>query len=189
MTDQDIARLLRQAKTIAVVGLSANPDRPSYTVSRYLQSQGYRIVPINPKLSEVLGEQAYPDLAAVPFHIDLVDVFRRSELVGPHIGEAIERDVATVWLQLGIHDSAAEARARDHGITVVTDRCIAVEHRRLLGARGYIPSHPADPADPVDPANPEIHRLVSGDQSPRTRGSIPSHPGINPLAPGDQSPG
>ncbi len=134
MTDQEIAELLRQAKTIAVVGLSSSPTRPSYTVARYLQSQGYHIVPINPMLNEVLGQQAYPDLRSVPFDVDMLDVFRRSEFVGPHVDEAIDRGVEIVWLQLGVHDPAAETRAREHGISVVTDRCIAVEHRRLIGS-------------------------------------------------------
>lgn len=131
MNDQEMTRLLREAKTIAVAGLSDNPARPSNSVSRYLQSQGYRIVPINPLLDEVLGEQSYPDLRSVPFGVDLYDIFRRSELAGAHIDEAIDLGIPAVWLQLGVHDSAAEARARQHGITVVVDRCIAVEHRRL----------------------------------------------------------
>lgn len=138
MNDQELTKLLREAKTIAVVGISSDPTRPSHSVAQYMQSQGYRIVPINPALSEVLGETAYPDVRSVPFDIDLLDVFRRSEFVGPHVDEAIDRGVGAIWLQLGIHDPSAETRAREHDIAVVADRCIAVEHRRLTGnqARG-----------------------------------------------------
>ncbi|MBV9786808.1 MAG: CoA-binding protein, partial [Chloroflexi bacterium] len=118
---------------IAVVGLSNNPARPSYGVTRYMQAQGYTIVPINPELTELFGEKAYPDLLSVPFPIDLVDVFRRSELVGPHVDEAIQKGVKTVWMQLGVRNEQAAQRARDAGIEVVMDRCILVEHRRLLG--------------------------------------------------------
>jgi hypothetical protein len=117
---------------IAVVGLSNDPSRPSYGVSRYLQHQDYKIVPVNPEVSEVLGEQAYPDIRSVPFTVDLVDIFRRSAFVAAHIDEAITQGVPTIWLQLGVHDAAAEARAQNAGLTVITDRCIAVEHRRLL---------------------------------------------------------
>lgn len=131
--DDQLRRILQQTRVIAVVGLSNNPARPSYGVTRYMQAQGYTIVPINPELTEVFGEKAYPDLLSVPFPIDLVDVFRRSELVGPHVDEAIEKGVKTVWMQLGVRNEQAAQRARDAGLEVVMDRCILVEHRRLLG--------------------------------------------------------
>jgi predicted CoA-binding protein len=133
MTDAEMEQLLRETKVIAVVGLSADPSRPSYGVARYLKSQGYQIVPVTPAASEVLGERAYPDLLSIPFDVDLVDVFRRSELVGPHVDEAIQKGVKGVWMQLGVRNPEAAALAEQHGIQVVMDRCLAVEHRRLLG--------------------------------------------------------
>ncbi|HEX6290714.1 MAG TPA: CoA-binding protein [Herpetosiphonaceae bacterium] len=133
MEDQQIRRILQDTRVIAVVGLSDNPARPSYGVTRYMQSQGYRIVPINPELSEVFGERAYPDLLSVPFDVDLVDIFRRSEAVGPHVDEAIRKGVRTVWMQLGVYNEAAAQQARAAGIDVIMNRCILIEHRRLLG--------------------------------------------------------
>jgi predicted CoA-binding protein len=131
--DDQLRQILQQTRAIAVVGLSNNPARPSYGVTRYMQAQGYTIVPINPELTEAFGERAYPDLLSVPFEIDLVDVFRRSELVGPHVDEAIQKGVKTVWMQLGVRNEQAAQRARAAGIDVVMDRCILVEHRRLFG--------------------------------------------------------
>jgi uncharacterized protein len=131
--DDQLRQILQQARVIAVVGLSNNPARPSYGVTRYMQSQGYRIVPINPELTEAFGETAYPDLLSVPFEIDLVDIFRRSELVLPHVDEAIQKGVKTVWMQLGVRNADAAQRAQAAGLAVVMDRCILVEHRRLLG--------------------------------------------------------
>lgn len=133
MHDTEMERLLRETRVIAVVGLSADPSRPSYGVARYLQSQGYQIVPVTPTAGEVLGEQAYPDLLSIPFDVDLVDVFRRSELVGPHVDEAIQKGVKGIWMQLGVRNPEAAARAEQHGISVVMNLCLAVEHRRLLG--------------------------------------------------------
>lgn len=131
--DEQLRQILQQTRVIAVVGLSNNPARPSYGVTRYMQAQGYTIVPINPELTEAFGERAYPDLLSVPFPIDLVDVFRRSELVGSHVDEAIQKGVKTVWMQLGVRNEQAAQRARAAGIDVVMDRCILVEHRRLFG--------------------------------------------------------
>ena len=132
--DDDTLRLaLMGARNIAVVGLSDNPSRPSYGVAKYLQSEGYHIIPVNPTISEALGEQAYPDLTSIPDPIDMVDIFRRPEDVGPVVDEAITKGVQTIWMQLGIVDEAAAARARDAGITVVMDRCAKVEHARLIG--------------------------------------------------------
>lgn len=133
MTDQEMTRLLRDTSVIAVVGLSDDRSRPSYGVARYLQSAGYRIVPVNPNVREVLGEQAYSDLASVPFPVDLVDLFRRSDQVGQHIHEAVAVGAKAIWMQLGVRDDAAARHAREHGLGVVSNRCIAVEHRRLLG--------------------------------------------------------
>ena len=128
---EQIAELLRTAKTIAVVGLSGNPMRTSYGVSEYMQSQGYRIIPVNPMIQESLGEKAYASLSEVPEKIDIVNVFRRSEFVPQVVEEAIRRRVPAIWMQEGVvHEGAAE-KARAAGIFVVMDRCILKEHRRV----------------------------------------------------------
>lgn len=131
LSDEQIKNVLRDAKTIAVVGLSDDPSRPSYGVAKYMQDQGYRVVPVSPKGGEILGEQAYPDLPSIPFPVDIVDVFRRSEAVGPHVDEAIQTGAKMVWLQLGIRNDDAASKAHDAGIDVVQDRCIKIEHMRL----------------------------------------------------------
>lgn len=124
--------LLRNAKTIAVVGLSSRRSRPSYGVSEYMQSAGYRIIPVNPNESEVLGEKAYPTLDDVPDHIDIVDIFRRSELVPEVVDAAIRVGAGGVWMQEGvIHEDAAKL-ARAAGLEVVMDHCILKEHRKML---------------------------------------------------------
>ena len=112
---------LRNSKTIAVVGLSDNPERTSYGVTRYMQSQGYRIIPVNPMIEEVLGEKSYPDLKSVPVPIDMVDVFRRSELVKPVVDEAIEVGVKYIWMQDGVIDPESAAKAEAAGIPVIMD--------------------------------------------------------------------
>ena len=125
----EIGELLKRTKTIAVVGLSDSPLRPSYGVSAYMQTQGYRIIPINPSIKGSLGEKAVATLADVPEKIDMVDVFRRSEFVPEIVDEAIRLKVPAIWLQEGvIHEEAAE-KARRAGITVVMDRCVLKEHR------------------------------------------------------------
>ena len=127
-----ITDLLQRAKTIAVVGLTDNPMRPSYGVSAYMQAQGYRIIPVNPKLSESLGEKAYATLLDVPEKIDIVNIFRRSEAVPEIVNEAIQLKVPAIWMQEGVvHEEAAE-KARQAGIFVVMDLCILKEHRRYL---------------------------------------------------------
>ncbi len=110
---------LRNSKTIAVVGLSNNPERDSYRVSSYMQSQGYRIIPVNPVIEEALGEKSYPDLKSVPEPIDMVDVFRRSELVPPVVDEAIEVGVKYIWMQDGVVNEEAAAKAEAAGIPVI----------------------------------------------------------------------
>ena len=121
------------------MGLSDREDRPSHRVARYLQSQGYRIIPVNPRLEgPVLGEQPYPDLESVPEHVDLVDIFRRAADVPPVVESAIKVGASAVWMQLGIiHEEAAE-RARGAGLDVVMDHCTSIEHRLLVGV-GRIP--------------------------------------------------
>ncbi len=112
---------LANSKVIAVVGLSADPNRISYNVSKYLQDQGYRIIPVNPMIEESLGEKAYPDLHSVPEPIDMVDIFRRSELVPPVVDEAIEVGVKYIWMQDGVINPEAAAKAEAAGIPVVMD--------------------------------------------------------------------
>ena len=127
---EKISELLKNAKTIAVVGLSDNPARTSYGVSAYMQSQGYRIVPVNPAISEALGEKAYPTLSEVPEKVDIVNVFRRSEYVPEVVDEAIRLGVPAIWMQEGVvHEEAAE-KARQAGIFVVMNRCILKEHAK-----------------------------------------------------------
>ncbi|HKV95564.1 MAG TPA: CoA-binding protein [Candidatus Angelobacter sp.] len=125
----EIGELLKRSKTIAVVGLSNNPLRPSHGVSAYMQSHGYRIIPVNPEINGALGEKAVPTLSHVDEKIDIVDVFRRSEFVPEVVDEAIRLKVPAIWMQEGvIHEEAAE-KARKAGILVVMDRCILKEHR------------------------------------------------------------
>jgi uncharacterized protein len=126
-----IERILKNARTIAVVGLSLDPQRPSHGVARYLQRAGYRVIPVNPNVEEVLGERAYPRLRDVPDPIDVVNVFRRSEFVGPILDEAIAMKLPAVWLQDGVIDEAAAQRARAAGLDVVMDDCIMRRHASL----------------------------------------------------------
>jgi len=132
VTEYDqILELLRNAKTIAVVGLSDSPLRPSFGVSAYMQSQGYRIIPVNPMCDEVLGETSYKSLLDVPEKVDIVNIFRRSEFVPPIVDQAIEIKAPAIWMQeTVIHNQAAD-KARQHGILVVMDKCILKEHRKL----------------------------------------------------------
>ncbi len=124
-----VTELLRRAKTIAVVGLSDNPLRPSYGVSAYMQSHGYHIIPVNPQIESCLGEKAYASLLEVPKKIDIVDIFRRPEFVEEIVDQAIQLRVPAIWMQEDvIHEKAAE-KARKVGMFVVMDRCILVEHR------------------------------------------------------------
>ena len=129
-----IAEILHSARTIAVVGLSSKRYRPSYGVAEYLKRAGYRIVPVNPLETEVLGEPAYPDLDSVPGPVDIVDIFRRSEFVPAVVEASIRKGAKVVWMQEGvIHDGAAR-RAEAAGLIVVMDRCILKDHRRLAFA-------------------------------------------------------
>ncbi len=129
--DQDeIAQLLQRARTIAVVGLSSSPLRPSHGVAAYLQMKGYHIIPVNPTIPGVLGEKSYPSLLDVPEKIDIVNIFRRPEFVPPVVDQAIQLQVPAIWMQEGvIHEEAAE-KARRAGLFVVMDRCILMEHRQ-----------------------------------------------------------
>lgn len=128
---QAIERILDECRTIAVVGLSANPWRPSHNVAGYMRDNGFKVIPVNPKETEVLGEKSYPSLADVPDKIDLVDVFRRSEDAGAVVDEAIKVGAKAVWLQEGVVDDAAAERARQAGLLVVMSRCWLKEHMRV----------------------------------------------------------
>jgi predicted CoA-binding protein len=126
-----IAEILKTAKVIAVVGLSPDPSRDSHDVARYLQGQGYRIVPVNPAAAEVLGEKSYPSLKDVSGPVDVVDIFRRAEFVPAIVDEAIAKGAKAIWMQLGIVHEAAAKKAEAAGLDVVMDRCAKVEHARL----------------------------------------------------------
>jgi predicted CoA-binding protein len=127
----EIERILTNCRTIAVVGLSSKRFRASFGVSDYMQAAGYRIIPINPGETQVLGEKSYPTLEAVPEKIDLVNIFRRSEHVAPLVDSAIRLGAKAVWMQEGVEDPDAAARARAAGLDVVMDRCLLKEHARL----------------------------------------------------------
>jgi len=129
-----IRALLASVKNIAVVGFSPRPGRPSHNISRQLQRFGYRIIPVRPGIIEGLGERAYPNLAAVPGRIDLVNVFRASRYAGQVVEECIARGIKNVWLQEGVYDEAAAGRAQDAGLTVIMDRCILRDYTRLCRA-------------------------------------------------------
>jgi len=131
-----IVEILEQSKTIAVVGLSSNPSRASYEVTEYMQSVGYKIIPVNPNETEVLGEKSYARLEDVPEKIEIVDVFRRAEDVPPVVESAIRVGARVVWMQLGIENAEAAERARAAGLIVVEDACVLVEHRRRVKKRG-----------------------------------------------------
>jgi predicted CoA-binding protein len=126
-----VAEILKQSRTIAVVGLSSKRFRPSYGVAEYMQRSGYRIIPVNPEESEVLGEKCYPDLDSVPEAIDIVDIFRRSEFVPDIVEAAIRKGAKAIWMQEGVTHEEAARRAAEAGLDVVMDRCILKEHRRM----------------------------------------------------------
>ena len=132
-----IYELLSRTKTIAVVGLSDNPMRPSHGVSAYMQSAGYKIIPVNPRIAEALGEKSYASLLEMPLEvaekIDLVDVFRRPEFVDEIVEQAIQLKIAAIWLQEGVINERAAEKARKAGMFVVMDRCVLKEHRARFG--------------------------------------------------------
>ena len=128
-----IEEILASSKTIAVVGISDKVERPSYRVAKYLKEHGYRIIPVNPRLNEVLGEKCYRDLDSVPDRIDVVDIFRRPEDVLPVVKSAIALGVNTIWMQEGIVNEEAARIAKAAGLSTVMDRCMLKEHRKLSG--------------------------------------------------------
>ena len=131
----DKKTILEQVKVLAVVGLSRRESRPGYYVPAYMHAAGYRIIPVNPYLEEALGEKAYPDLVSIPEPVDMVVIFRRSENVPPVVDEAIEIGAKVVWMQLGIINEEAAAKASAAGLQVVMNSCIKIDHQRLFG--GY----------------------------------------------------
>jgi uncharacterized protein len=133
MNDTQVAELLREAKTIAVIGLSSNRMRASFGVASFLQRQGYRIIPVNPNETEILGEHAYACLRDVPDDVDIVNIFRRSEKVPDVIDDALQNGTRCIWMQEGVINNAAAQKAESAGIPVVMNRCILKELARLLG--------------------------------------------------------
>ncbi|MFA6456431.1 MAG: CoA-binding protein [Bacteroidota bacterium] len=131
-TDQELKDLLTQSKTIAVVGASPKPWRDSGAIAEYLSKRGYRVFPVNPQYQEVLGMKCYPDLKSLPEKIDIVNIFRNPDEVEPVIDEAIAIGAKAVWMQLGVVNDTAAAKAEQAGLSVVMDHCISVEHRALV---------------------------------------------------------
>jgi predicted CoA-binding protein len=134
MNDEKVARILSHARTIAVVGLSDKPWRASNGVARYLQQSGYKILPVNPTIKEALGEPSFAGLEDIAESVDIIDVFRRSEFVQDLVGPALRSGVKLVWLQEGVRDEESAELLQRNGVEVVMDRCLMVEHMRLLGA-------------------------------------------------------
>lgn len=132
-----IRRILRENRTIAVVGLSANWYRPSYFAAKYMQEHGYLIVPVNPQYDSVLGEKCHKSLAEVPGKVDIVDCFRKSEEIDAIADEAIAIGARVLWMQLGVTNAAARRKAEAAGLEVVEDRCVKIEHGRLFGGLGW----------------------------------------------------
>jgi predicted CoA-binding protein len=138
MDDSDkLRRILRSSRTIAVVGLSAQWHRPSYFAAKYLQEHGYRVIPVNPTYDTILGEKSYKRLADIPHKVDVVDCFRKSEEIAALAEEAIGIGAKVLWMQLGVHNAQARARAEAAGVEVVENRCMKIEHGRFFGGLGW----------------------------------------------------
>lgn len=138
MTDiPTLRRILAENRTVAVVGLSADWFRPSYFVAKYLQGHGYRVIPVNPRYPEILGEKCYASLRDIPDKVDIVDCFRKSEDILPIAEDAIAIGARVLWMQIGVINEAAAKRAREAGLEVVMDRCMKIEHARLFGGLNW----------------------------------------------------
>jgi len=133
-----LTRILAQSRTIAVVGLSANWYRPSYFAAKYLQEHGYRVIPVNPNYAEVLGERCYPSVAAIPEPVDVVDAFRKADEMPALAREAVAKGARVLWMQLGVRNEVAASIASDAGLDVVMDRCMKIEHARILGGLNWV---------------------------------------------------
>jgi len=133
-----LRRILRESRVIAVVGLSADWFRPSYFAAKYMQEHGYRVIPVNPKYPEILGEKCYRSLRDIPEKVDIVDVFRKTADVMPIAEDAIAIGAKVLWQQLGVRNEAAAAKARAAGLETVMDRCVKIEHGRLFGGLNWV---------------------------------------------------
>lgn len=133
-----LRQVLKENRTIAVVGLSADWNRPSYFAAKYMQQRGYRIIPVNPKYPEILGEKCYPDLKSIPEPVDIVDVFRKPEDCVPIAREAVAIGAKVLWLQLGVVNEEARQIAEAAGLTVIEDRCVKIEYARLFGGLNFM---------------------------------------------------
>ena len=130
-----IDKILKKYRVVAVVGLSANKERPSYVVSAYLKEHGYKVIPVNPKEDKILGERCYPSLIVIDEKVDIVDIFRRSEDVEDIVDEAIKIGAKAVWMQEGVMDERAANKAREAGLEVIMDMCMMKEHRKMVKKR------------------------------------------------------
>ena len=133
-----LRRILKENRVIAVVGLSADWFRPSYFAAKYMQEHGYRVIPVNPKYPEILGEKSYPSLKSIPEKVDIVDCFRRTQDIGPIAEDAIASGARVLWQQIGVVHEAAAARAEAAGLDTVMDRCVKIEHGRLFGGLNWV---------------------------------------------------
>ncbi len=133
ITNEEVTRLLKNARTVAVVGISHKEHRDSYRVAKYLQDRGYKVIPVNPKYTEVLGEPCYPDLKSVPEHIDIVDIFRNVDAIPAIVDEAVEVKAGCVWMQLGLSHNEAAEKACSAGLSVVQNKCMKIEYSQLMG--------------------------------------------------------
>lgn len=134
-TDPEVTAILQKYKTVAVIGMSKNPEKDAYAIPAYLKNNGYKIIPVNPSADEILGEKAYKKLSDVPGEVDIVDVFRPSDDVPNYVDEVLAKKPKVFWLQLGIHNDEAEERVSSAGIKVVYDKCMLQEHKRLINQR------------------------------------------------------
>jgi uncharacterized protein len=132
-----LRRILSRSRTIAVVGLSANWYRPSFFAAKYMQDHGYRVIPVNPNYAEVLGEKCYPDVASIPEAVDIVDCFRKPDEMPALAREAVAKHAKVLWMQLGIHNDDAARIASDAGLDVVQNRCVKIEHARIMGGLNW----------------------------------------------------
>jgi predicted CoA-binding protein len=133
-----LRRILKENRVVACVGLSAHWYRPSFFAAKYLQEHGYRVIPVNPRYQEILGEKCYPSLRDIPEPVDVVQLFQRPEKVPPFVEDAIKIGAKVVWMQLGIVNEEAAARAREAGLDVVMDHCMKIEHARLFGGLNFV---------------------------------------------------
>ena len=135
-SDPEVAKkILESYQTFAIVGCSSDPARASNTVANFLAAHGYEVIPVNPNETECFGKECYPDLKSIPVPVDVVDIFRRSQFVAPHVDEAIEVGAKAVWMQLGVIDFKSAEKAESAGLDVVMDRCPAIDHPRMIGSR------------------------------------------------------